>query len=96
MVGPAVIGVRWYEGMYAPDDDGFIHVRGRVKGGHCCLVNKVNVREKYFGIVNSWGRGWGDDGTCKIDFKNMVKLLSQRGEVAFCLNRKTKPTPAKK
>ena len=91
--GPAVIGVAWYEGMGRPDSNGFIHPTGRVMGGHCCLVNKVNVREGYFGIVNSWGTGWGNKGTCKISIADMGHLLSQRGEAAFCLKRKTKPKP---
>ena len=89
--GPALIGVNWYEGMFNPDAQGFIHVSGRLVGGHCTLVNKVNIREGYFGIHNSWGQGWGKHGTAKISFEDMDKLLRQDGEAAFFVHRTVSP-----
>ena len=85
--GPAVIGVSWWTGMHTPDSDGFIHVTGSKQGGHCVLVNSVNVRLKRFTIHNSWGKSWGVNGTCYISFDDMEKLMGERGEAVFCLNR---------
>lgn len=89
--GPAVIGVNWYEGMFNPDSKGYLHVSGALAGGHCTLVNKVNVREGYFGIHNSWGQDWGSYGTAKISFEDMDKLLHQDGEAVFFLHRTIAP-----
>ena len=89
--GPAVIGVPWYSGMFRPDTDGYIHVDGYVAGGHCVLVNAVNVKEKRFTIHNSWGSAWGMNGECYISFDDMGRLLSEQGEACFFLHRHNKP-----
>ena len=91
--GPAVIGVAWYEGMFTPDDKGFIKPTGGILGGHCVLVRAVNVKKKYFTIRNSWGGEWGVNGDCYITFGDMEKLLDNRGEAAFCIRRHTVADP---
>jgi len=88
--GPAVIGVLWYSGMFEPDNDNFIHPEGNIVGGHCVLVRAVNVKKKRFTIRNSWGRSWGKDGDCYINFDDMDKLLHERGECVFFLKRHRK------
>lgn len=80
---PAVIGVRWYRSMSKPGRNGFIKVSGWPTGGHCILVNGVNVEKEYFILHNSWGRNWGQDGECKLSFRDMEKLISLGGEFAF-------------
>jgi len=85
--GPAVLGLPWMEGMYDTDDDGYVHATGDVTGGHCILCRGVNVREKYFLLRNSWGRGWGENGDCKISFADMKKLLADGGESVFFVGR---------
>jgi hypothetical protein len=85
--GPAVLGVAWYEGMYFPDADGFVHIKGNRVGGHCILCNAVNVKHKYFTLTNSWGAGWGMVGTCFISFDDMERLLAERGEAVFFIHR---------
>ena len=82
--GPAVFGCRWYEGMREVDDDGRVHVDGSAVGGHCVLVNSVRVRRtdsgevdpeaSTFSFVNSWGRGWGRDGTARLSFADVQRL----------------------
>lgn len=104
--GPAVIGVNWYRGMFAPDADGFIHPTGSIMGGHAVCVyglklykidktggfNLENIdRDKsYFKIHNSWGKNWGQNGTCKITVNATHKLLQERGEVCVPVLRKAK------
>lgn len=41
--GPAVLGLNWYTGMYAPDVTGFLHPTGRLVGGHCLLAVGVKI-----------------------------------------------------
>jgi len=85
--GPAVLGLPWMEGMLDTDDKGYIHATGDVGGGHCILCRGVNVREKYFLLRNSWGKGWGVNGDCKVSFDDMKKLLADDGEAVFFRGR---------
>lgn len=85
--GPAVIGVPWYSGMFNTDSNGFIHADGYIAGGHAVLVRAVNTKKGYFTIRNSWGKDWGVNGDCYISVSDMEKLLNERGEAVFMLNR---------
>lgn len=81
--GPAVIGVDWYEGMFEPDEWGFLNLTGSVQGGHCILVKGVKIRgetDGYYTVHNSWGESWGVDGTARISRQNMDYLLKSNGE----------------
>ncbi len=89
--GPAVIGVNWYLGMFDTDSSGFLHVSGSIEGGHCTLIHQVSVRQRYFGIHNSWGRNWGVGGEAKISFDDMERLLNEDGEACFFVGRRVKP-----
>ena len=86
--GPAVIGINWYEGMLEPDAGDMIYARGKIIGGHCTLVNGVNLQLQAFRIHNSWGKEWGLDGGCWISFFDMYHLLQAEGEAAFLVNQK--------
>jgi hypothetical protein len=88
--GPAVIGINWYEGMFYPDAKNFIHPTGQVAGGHCVLVNAVNVRLQRLTIHNSWGGSWGKNGEVYISFTDMDRLLRESGEACFFLHRHSK------
>jgi hypothetical protein len=89
--GPMIIGVNWYSGMMDTDSKGFIHPTGSVEGGHCVLINEINVEDKYFGGVNSWGTAWGTNGDFKISFDDMERLLAEDGEAVLLVNRKDDP-----
>jgi hypothetical protein len=88
--GPAVLGVAWLEGMFDTDRDGYIHVTGKVQGGHCLLCKAVSVKHQRFTLHNSWGTGWGKGGDCYISFSDMKKLLYMEGEACFFLHRHKK------
>lgn len=97
--GPAVMGLRWYEGMHTPDADGYIRPTGKVVGGHCLLCvgvhlawmktdgsmawENVDTNKSYFMLHNSWGSGWGLHGDCRITFANMARLLGEGGDACF-------------
>jgi hypothetical protein len=94
-LGPAIIGVDWYEGMFQPDSKGFIHPTGDKAGGHCTLIIGVNVKSGYYDLHNSWGASWGTKGNCKISFEDMQKLLGDGGECCI-ITQRTLPPPVKK
>ena len=89
--GPAVLGVPWYEGMYRPDADGYIHPTGRVMGGHAILARAINIKTKTVTLRNSWGANWGRNGDCYITFNELEKVVSERADMAFMLKRNTNP-----
>lgn len=90
-VGPAVIGVNWYEGMYQPDDRGYIWRTGNVAGGHAVLVRGVNLRKEHVIIRNSWGKSWGKSGDCYMKFDQLEALMKERGEAVFMIGRSKNP-----
>lgn len=79
--GPLVIGVNWYDGMFAPDAEGFIKPSGQVQGGHCVCLLGWNEKDGVFSGINSWGSDWGPKkGRFKIDAGDMHVLMTQGGE----------------
>lgn len=80
--GPMVVAVNWYSSMYTPDKNGLVKIAGNKVGGHCFLVNEVNIEQSYFGCVNSWGAKWGVKGAFTIKFGGMDRLMKEQGE--FC------------
>lgn len=86
-LGPAIIGVDWYNGMFKPNANGFLKVTGGKAGGHCILVIAVNLAGHYYIVHNSWGPGWGDRGNAKISFDDMAALLAANGECAIITRR---------
>lgn len=106
--GPAVLGVNWYEGMDNPDAKGFLHVSGKVVGGHCILANGVRIVWKtgsakatwadvdldksYLKLHNSWGKDWGVKGGAYLSLSDMDRLLNEQGDACFPTRVKTKTT----
>lgn len=89
-VGPVVIGINWYEGMFRPDSDGYLNPTGRLAGGHCVIVNAININQSRYRIVNSWGLGWGERGQAWISRSDMDRLLMEDGECCLPLRVKVK------
>lgn len=90
--GPAVVGTLWFDGMWQPDEKGFIHPTGTSHGGHAYLINGVRVPSKsnplgYFKIHNSWGQAWGKNGGAYILFEDMERLLKEQGEACIPIKR---------
>lgn len=92
-LGPVVIGVDWYEGMYdAPG--GIVRPTGRVVGGHCLLITGYTprhpgIRSPAWRLRNSWGRTWGINGTAYIPSGDLGQILfAAGGEAAVPTGRK--------
>lgn len=92
--GPCVQGLNWYDGMFETDAKGFIHPTGALAGGHCVCTFANNEKDRFFRIRNSWGIDWGVNGSCKISYDDMEKLLHENGEVCFPTGRKMITVPA--
>lgn len=86
--GPVVLGLNWYEGMFSPDSNGFIHAKGDLMGGHAILANGVSLKNKTVRLHNSWGRGFGMNGECFISFDDLDRLLHEQGEACIPLGRR--------
>lgn len=90
-LGPAVLGLNWYEGMFDVESCGYIHVNGRIAGGHAILCNGVDVKRKTFNLHNSWGPSWGVGGDATISWTDMDRLLKEDGEACIPTSRSAKP-----
>lgn len=91
-LGPVILGLNWYSGMFRPDpDDHYIQPTGTIEGGHCILCIGVNVRSSYYTLYNSWGPTWGRNGRARISRTHMAKLLAENGE-ACLISQRLNPT----
>jgi hypothetical protein len=79
--GPAVIGVNWYTGMWDTDAKGYLHVTGRVEGGHAILLTGVSLRHERVTLYNSWGLSWGMGGRAYLSFTDFDRIRREDGEV---------------
>jgi hypothetical protein len=75
-----IIGIPWYEGMFNPDEEGYIRPTGQVAGGHEVCIDEINFEERYVEFPNSWGLGWGLKGRAKVAWDDMADLLDQDGD----------------
>lgn len=79
-LGPVVLGIWWWTGMFDTDSAGYVHRTGVREGGHATLCNGYSVPSGRFKLTNSWGAGWGRNGECYVSDADMQLLLSDEGE----------------
>ncbi len=98
-VGPVVLGVNWYSGMYSTRPSGLVRVDGSVVGGHCITIigyhpgmrirgEDWNSRYEVFKWKNSWGNSYGRNGVGYITSVDLERLLNENGDAAVALGRK--------
>jgi hypothetical protein len=87
--GPVVMGTWWWSGMFDPDPDGFVRPTGSREGGHCYELYGTTSgrRTQFVRLVNSWGAGWGQNGTALISWDDLDRLLHDEGEACIPLGR---------
>lgn len=77
--GPVVFGIDWTHDMFYPDAFGVIHYgEGYVCGGHAIVA--VGADPLYCTLQNTWGRGWGQGGLCRISWGDLEKAFGRYGE----------------
>lgn len=81
MLGPVLTGVAWYQGMFTPDAQGFVHPTGQIVGGHEFAVIGYDVIKDAVHCLNSWGTGWGLGGYFWIKTSDYASLLAGGGDV---------------
>lgn len=91
--GPVILGINWYNGMYAPNAEGYITPTGQIMGGHAILARGYSHKYERVLLKNSWGRDWGRDGDCYISVEDLSRLLQEDGEACVPSSRKTVPVP---
>ena len=81
----AEIGVWWYDGMWEPDAQGVLRVKGRKSGGHALALSgyKTTKSGVFYRLENSWGKSWGDSGGCWISDEDLMGLIDDDGECSF-------------
>jgi hypothetical protein len=96
-VGPVVIGIDWYSGMYDTTTDGLVQVFGDVVGGHCILLTGFWPAHPAWGDVvlweNSWGLSYGVNGRGFIRVADLQRLLSAQGEACVLVDVSRVPVP---
>lgn len=86
--GPVVMGTNWYEGMYDPDEEGFLRPQeGEMVGGHSWIIPSFSVKNRTVNIWNSWGESWGNRARAKITWDDLEFLLLNDGEGCVPIDR---------
>lgn len=90
--GPVVLGIYWYESMYAAPE-GILSVAGEEVGGHCItavgfkLAKDSATGEDTIILQNSWGYSWGNWGLAEIRVSELAALLNNAGEACVVTKR---------
>lgn len=86
--GTIVMGTAWYDGMFTPDNLGFVKISGSVIGGHAYLCIGYSRPKASFKFVNSWGSNWGQKGTFYMSSETVERLLKENGEACTAIEKK--------
>jgi len=78
--GPVVVGTSWHDGMFRPDASGLIVPTGPVVGGHCYVIDGVDVPAGMYYGQNSWSENWGVKGHFRIRISDFAALLADNGD----------------
>lgn len=76
--GTVGIGTNWTNDMFEPDSNGFVKPTGQIAGGHWYLLYGIEGDVLLF--KNSWGSGWGDNGSFRMTISDLQSLLDDMGE----------------
>jgi hypothetical protein len=93
--GPVITGVNWYDSFDSPDASGYVSITkdATVRGGHEFELVGVDVADKTFRAVNSWGDTYGDAGYFTFEYGDYDRLLSEEGDATQFVPI-TSPAPA--
>lgn len=90
VIGPVIIVVDWYMGMAHPRA-GRIKRKGRIVGRQCLLIIGYNIETNAVLVKNSWGKGWGHDGTAWLPMADLQVLLRTGGVACIPIKSTTHP-----
>jgi len=77
-----ILGTNWYDSMDNPDSSGLVTISpgAQVRGGHEYLARGIDVTNRLVRLDNSWGTGWGDQGSFCYSWDTLQRLLSEQGD----------------
>lgn len=78
---PAIVGMAWLEGCDTPSSNGIIQYKGDVRGGHEVLCRAVDMEQRLLWFDNSWGTGWGYNGSFGMTFADFEAAMSDGGDM---------------
>lgn len=87
-IGPVCVGTDWFNSMFNPISlysNKYMKVDSSsgLAGGHEYLINGVNLApssgKPFYRLKNSWGSGWGQNGTARIYCSDLEDLLFNKG-----------------
>jgi len=74
-------GINWYAGMF-DCVDGIVTLSGGLSGGHAIGAGAYQHKGELIRLDNTWGKGWGVDGSGWIKGESIERLLKEEGECA--------------
>lgn len=82
-VRPVIVGFGWYDSFDSPDADGLIKISqdAQIRGGHETVLVAVDPIRKLVKGNNSWGSGWGNQGSYWLSYGDLDRLLHEGGDV---------------
>ena len=77
-----ILGTNWYASMDNPDSSGLVTISpgAQVRGGHEYLARGIDVANRLVHLDNSWGTGWGSQGSFAYSWDTLQRLLSEQGD----------------
>ena len=92
--GPILLGIRWTDGMFYPDEKThLIRPTGRTVGGHAIQSYRYDHRQGVFWLHQSWGYEWGKNGLACIQGEDLDMLIAEGGELATIRERRVPFAP---
>lgn len=90
---PVVVGTNWYNDMFYPDSAGVVHIGGGVAGGHEYLAIGYDRQTDMILFANSWGTGFGNNGSFSMSATEFARLLSEEGDACTAVEVSGDPVP---
>jgi len=76
-----------HNSMDSPDSSGLVTISAgaTVRGGHEVLCRGKDITSQLLHCDNSWGTGWGVQGSFDMSYSTLERLLSEQGDVTVPL-----------
>jgi hypothetical protein len=86
-LGPVIVGVPWYGGMFDPDRSGNFAdpFSGGVEGYHATKLDGYNRATGIFRHKQSWGASWGQGGYSHWPTAMLTRLIGEDAEACYAV-----------
>jgi len=74
---PVIIGAKIDNNFKDISRDQVWNSLGEVIGAHAMVIVGYNDRMKAFKLMNSWGRDWGDNGFCWVNYDHFRNVVNE-------------------